>query len=218
VEQRIRFCRTPDGVTIAYAEHGSGPPIVKTANWMTHLELDVRSPVWGHWLDELGRGHRLVRYDERGCGLSDRDVDELSLDAFVSDLETVVDDAGLDRFALLGLSQGGAIAVAYAVRHPERVTHLILCGSYARGRLKRAASREEREEVELLQEIVRVGWGRPDSAFRRVFTSRFVPDGTPPAGLGDARARGAPARLLEPARGHRPPGSGRRADARGACA
>jgi pimeloyl-ACP methyl ester carboxylesterase/DNA-binding CsgD family transcriptional regulator len=127
---------------------------------------------------ELARGHRVVRYDERGCGLSDRDVDEFSLDCFVSDLEAVVDAAELDRFALLGLSQGGAIAIAYAVRHPERVSHLVLCGAYARGRLKRDLSPEQREEASLLQSIVRVGWGRPDPVFRRVFTTRFVPEGT----------------------------------------
>jgi len=178
VEQRIRFCRSSDGVTIAYAEHGAGPPIVKSANWMTHLEYDWRSPVWRHWLDELGNRQHFVRYDQRGCGLSDREVDELSLDSFVADLEAVVDAARLERFALLGLSQGAAIAIAFAVRHPERVSHLVLCGGYARGRLRRALTAEQRDEALLLEDIVRVGWGRPDPVFRRVFTTRFVPDGT----------------------------------------
>jgi pimeloyl-ACP methyl ester carboxylesterase/DNA-binding CsgD family transcriptional regulator len=178
VEQRIRFCRSADGTSIAYAEHGSGPPVVKAANWLTHLEHDWRRPVWRHWLDELAKGHRVVRYDERGCGLSDRDVDELSLDLFVADLESVVDAAELDRFALIGFSQGGAIAIGYAARHPDRVSHLVLFGAYARGRLKRDPSPEERDEAELLQRIIRVGWGRPDPVFRRIFTTRFVPDGS----------------------------------------
>jgi pimeloyl-ACP methyl ester carboxylesterase/DNA-binding CsgD family transcriptional regulator len=165
-------------VTIAYAEHGMGPTLVRAANWLTHLEYDWRSPVWRHWLEELARGHRVVRYDERGCGLSDREVEELSLDSFVADLEAVVDAAQLDRFVLLGLSQGGAIALVYAVRHPERVSHVVLCGGYARGRHKRELSREQKEEATLLQSVVRVGWGQPDPVFRRVFTTRFVPGGT----------------------------------------
>jgi len=178
VEQRIRFCRSSDGTTIAYAEHGVGPTVVKAANWLTHLEYDWQSPVWKHWLEELGSGHRVVRYDERGCGLSDREPEELSFESFVADLEAVVDAAELDRFVLLGLSQGGAIAIAYAVRHPERVSHLVLCGGYGRGRLKRDLSPGQREEAALLQSLVRVGWGRSDPVFRRVFTTRFVPGGT----------------------------------------
>jgi len=178
VEQTIRFCSGADGTTIAYAEHGVGPPLVKAANWLTHLEYDWRSPVWKHWLEALARRHRVIRYDQRGCGLSDRDVEDLSLDAFVGDLEAIVDDAELDRFALLGLSQGSAIAIAYAVRHPERVSHVVVCGGYARGRLKRELSPEQREEAGLLQSVIRVGWGRPDPVFRRVFTTRFVPGGT----------------------------------------
>jgi pimeloyl-ACP methyl ester carboxylesterase/DNA-binding CsgD family transcriptional regulator len=178
VEQRIRFCTSPHGVTIAYAEHGRGPAVVKAANWLTHLEHDWRSPVWKHWLEELARGHRVIRYDQRGCGLSDREVEALSLESFVADLEAVVDAAQLDRFALLGLSAGGAVAIAYAARHPERVSHLVVCGGYARGRAERGLSPEERAETELLQSVIRVGWGRPDPLFRRVFTTRFIPGGT----------------------------------------
>lgn len=179
MEQRIRFCTAADGVQLAFAEHGEGPPLVKAANWLTHLEFDWESPVWKHWLEELGRGHHMVRYDERGCGLSDRDFERAALDAHVDDLEAVADAAALERFALLGISQGGAIAITYAVRHPERVTHLVLCGSYSQGRSKRQSTAEERTREELLQSLIRDGWGQPDPTFRRVFSMRFVPDGGP---------------------------------------
>jgi pimeloyl-ACP methyl ester carboxylesterase/DNA-binding CsgD family transcriptional regulator len=172
---RIRFCASSDGVRIAWAEHGNGLPLVKTANWLTHLEFDWESPIWRHWADELGRGHRFVRYDQRGCGLSDREVERVSLEAMVEDLEAVVESAGLERLALLGISAGGPVAISYAVKHPERVTHLVLYGTYARGRRKRDLSPREREEVELLQSLVRVGWGRADPVFRRVFTTLFIP-------------------------------------------
>ena len=122
LDQTIRFCTSADGARIAYATVGSGPPLVKAANWLSHLEFDNNSPVWRHWIRELSRSHTLVRYDERGCGLSDWQVDEFSLDAWVRDLEAVVDALELERFPLLGISQGGAIAIAYATRHPERVS------------------------------------------------------------------------------------------------
>ena len=121
-EQHIQFCRTADGVNIAYAITGQGPPLVKVANWLSHLEYDWQSPVWRHWLEDLSSHHRLIRYDQRGCGLSDWDIDDVSLDAWVGDLEAVVNSAGLVRFPLLGLSQGGPIAIAYAARHPEKLT------------------------------------------------------------------------------------------------
>ena len=133
LEQEIRFCTTADGVRIAYATVGEGPPLVKAANWLNHLEFDWQSPIWRHLLEEFGRDHLLVRYDERGNGLSDWDVENFTFEAFVQDLESVVDALGLDRFPILGISQGGPVAIAYAVRHPEKVSHLILYGSYARG-------------------------------------------------------------------------------------
>jgi pimeloyl-ACP methyl ester carboxylesterase/DNA-binding winged helix-turn-helix (wHTH) protein len=179
LEQVIRFCTTSDGVRLAYATIGEGPPLVRAAHWITHLDYDWHSPVWRHWLEGLARGRTLVRYDERGCGLSDHDVDEWSLDAFVHDLETVVDEAGLERFPLLGLSQGGPVAIAYADRHPERVSRLVLVGSYVQGRLRRAHSEEERREAALQVELARVGWGRDDPTFRRFFTSSFIPDASP---------------------------------------
>jgi pimeloyl-ACP methyl ester carboxylesterase/DNA-binding CsgD family transcriptional regulator len=177
VEQQIRFCTAPDGVRLAYAIHGNGPPLVKAANWLTHLEFDWESPVWRHWLQGLGEGHTLVRYDERGCGLSDRDIDELSLERWVADLEAVVDSAGLDRFPLLGISQGASIAIAYAVRHPDRVTRLVLYGGYARGRNKRSV--EQGRQAEALRSVIRAGWDDPNPAFRRLFTMLFLPEGTP---------------------------------------
>ena len=133
-EQEIQFCTTGDGVQLAYSRMGDGPPLVKTGNWMTHLEFDFETPIWRHLYRELSRDHTLIRYDARGNGLSDRDVGEISFDTFVTDLEAVVDAAGLERFALLGISQGSAVSVAYAVRHPERVTHLVL---YRRVRARR---------------------------------------------------------------------------------
>ena len=178
VEQRIRICTTPDGTRLAYAVSGSGPPLVKAANWMTHLDYDWESPVWRHWNADLSRRRTLVRYDERGCGLSDWEVDRFTFDAWVDDLASVVDAMGLDRFPLLGISQGGAVAIAYAVRHPERVSHLVLWGAYPRGRLVRAVTEEERREADLHLELARVGWGTGDSTFRQVFTSQFMPDGT----------------------------------------
>jgi pimeloyl-ACP methyl ester carboxylesterase len=176
LRQTIHFCKAPDGTRLAYAVAGSGPPLVRAAHWITHLDYDWQSPVWHHWLVGLATGRTLVRYDERGCGLSDHDVDEFSLDAWVRDLETVVDDLGLDTFPLLGISQGGAVAVAYAARHPERVTRLILYGSYCQGRLLRAVNDEQRREAALQVEMVRLGWGREDATFRRFFTSSFIPD------------------------------------------
>ncbi|MBK9713118.1 MAG: alpha/beta fold hydrolase [Kouleothrix sp.] len=175
-EQRIHFCATPDGVRIAYAVAGAGPALVKAANWLSHLEFDWQSPVWQHWLAGLAERNTLVRYDERGGGLSDWNVDDFSLDAWVRDLELVVDSLGLERFPLLGMSQGGPVAIAYAVRHPERVSHLILYGSYVQGRMKRTPS--EREEAELYLKLAGLGWGKEVAAFRKVFAATFIPEGT----------------------------------------
>lgn len=179
MEQDIRFCTTSDGARIAYARSGQGPPLVKAANWLTHLEYDWKSPLWQAWLEGLGRHRTLIRYDERGCGLSDWDVSDFSFDAWVDDLEAVVEASELDRFALLGISQGGPIAMTYAARHPERVTHLVLYGTYVRGRLKRDPTPRDFEEAETLDKVVRLGWGQENPAFRQIFTSLFLPDGTP---------------------------------------
>ena len=178
-KQEIRICRAPDGVRIAYAKSGSGPPLVKTANWLTQLEYDWNSPVWRHWLRELGRHHTYIRYDERGCGLSDHDVADVSLDAWVRDLEAVVDAEGLERFPLLGISQGCAVAITYAVRHPGRVSKLVLYGGYLRGRDHRSSSVVQEIDGAFLRDMIRVGWGRDNPAFRQVWGTLFVPDGTP---------------------------------------
>ena len=174
--QHIRFCTTSDGVRLAYATIGDGPPLVKVANWLSHLDYDWESPVWRHWLVEFSSRFRLVRYDERGCGLSDWEVPRFSFDAWVDDLEAIVDAAGLDRFPLLGISQGGPVAVAYAVRHPDRVSHLVLLGAFAQGRRKRAVTSDELEPAEARIDMARLGWGRPDATYRQMFVARFLPD------------------------------------------
>jgi len=176
--QEIRFCTAGDGTRLAYATSGAGPPVVKAANWLSHLDYDWESPVWRHWLAALSRRFRLVRYDERGCGLSDWDIGRFSFDDWVDDLEAVVDAAGLDRFSLLGISQGGPVAIAYAVRHPERVSHLVLLGAYAQGRRKSARTPDELDLAETHIEIVRLGWGRPDPMYRQIFVARFLPEAT----------------------------------------
>ncbi len=174
--QEVRLCRAPDGVRIAYARHGTGPPLVIAACWLSHLQYDWESPVWRHFVAELGEVATIVRYDERGHGMSDWDVDDYSLDARVADLEAVVDHAGLDRFALMAMSQGGPVAITYAARHPERVSRMLFYGSYA------AANRNPTpEDVELnttFEQLLKVGWARPDSVFRRVFTSLMIPGAT----------------------------------------
>jgi pimeloyl-ACP methyl ester carboxylesterase/DNA-binding winged helix-turn-helix (wHTH) protein len=176
--QHIAFCRAVDGVRLAYAVSGDGPPLVRAANWMTHLGYDSESPVWQHWVREFSLRHTFVRYDERGCGLSDWDVGDFTFDAWVTDLESVVEALGLDRFPLMGVSQGGAVAVAYAARHPDRVSRLVLCGAYAKGRAVRAVNEDEKRAASLDLDLARVGWGRDDPAFRQVFAAQFLPDGT----------------------------------------
>jgi pimeloyl-ACP methyl ester carboxylesterase len=165
-------------VRIAYACTGDGPPLVKAANWLNHLELDWTGPVWGALFHGLSRQHRLVRYDERGNGLSDWDVEDLSFDAFVADLETVVDTVGLDRFPLLGISQGCAVSIEYAARHPQRVSHLILLGGYAAG-WRHTADAAEAEQREAVITLVEHGWGQDNPAYRQIFSQTFMPSATP---------------------------------------
>jgi len=176
--QHIHFCTARDGVRLAYATSGKGPPLIKTGNWLSHVEFDLNSPVWGHLVEALSADHTVVRYDQRGTGLSDWDVQDISFDAWVSDLETVADACGFERFPLLGISQGVSVSVAYTCRHPERVSGLVLHGGYARGRLNRGGGEIVREEAQAMYKLAEVGWGRDDPSFRQFFTSQFIPDGT----------------------------------------
>jgi pimeloyl-ACP methyl ester carboxylesterase/DNA-binding winged helix-turn-helix (wHTH) protein len=177
LRQEIKFCTAGDGKRIAYAVVGEGPPLVKAANWLSHLEYDWESPIWGHILTGLADGRRLIRYDARGNGLSDWDAKDFSLDTLVSDLECVAEANGVDRFALLGISLGCAVSIVYAVRHPDRVTHLVLYGGFARGWCKRGSPEIERQ-MQAVETLMRHGWGRRNPAFRQIFTSAFMPEAT----------------------------------------
>jgi pimeloyl-ACP methyl ester carboxylesterase len=176
-EQDIRFCQSRDGTTLAYAELGTGPPVVKAANWHTNLEQDFDSPAWPHWISLFAADHRFLRYDERGNGLSDWDC-AITHDGFVEDLECVVDAAGVDRFDLLGISHGASVAIRYAVKHPERVRRMILWGSYAAGWAV-SAKTEDREQRELIWSLTKAGWALDDPALRTLFTATFLPDASP---------------------------------------
>lgn len=177
-DQRVHFTNSFDGTRIAYALSGTGPPLVKVGTFMSHLEYDWESPIWRPLLEELNRGHTLIRYDERGNGLSDWDVADLSFEAWVRDLEAVVDAAGVRQFSLFANSQGGTVAVSYAVRHPERVQRLILHGAYARGWLHRDLTDEQIDEEKLIINLMRIGWGRENPAFRQVFALQLQPEAT----------------------------------------
>jgi pimeloyl-ACP methyl ester carboxylesterase len=179
MQQEIRYCTTSDGVRLAYATLGKGSLVVRASHWLTHIEHDLDSPLRRHMLLGLAHDHRVLRYDQRGQGLSQRDVGDISFERWVSDLETVVDAAGFDRFALLGLSQGAPISIAYAARHPERVSRLILYGAYARGLLHRDGSPEKlKQSLELARGLIREGWGSEEESHRQFFTSQFMPDST----------------------------------------
>lgn len=176
--QRIRYLRTTDGVQLAWADAGTGPVLIKAANWLTHLEYEWESPVWRHWIHFFSDHFRFIRYDERGCGMTDLNVGDLSLERWVEDLERVIEAADVrEPFALLGISQGGPICVAYAVKHPERVSHLILYGAYARGAFRRGDPDRE-SFYRAMIDLVRLEWGSDNPTFRQVFTSRFIPGGT----------------------------------------
>ncbi len=177
--QEIRFCVTDDNVRLAYAKVGNGHPIVKVADCFNHLDFEWDSPIWRHWVREFGNNFSLVRYDGRGSGLSDWEVEDVSFEAWIHDLEKVVDAAGLRKFALMGHSQGGAVAIAYAVRHPERVSHLILWGGYARG----AYHRDIPDAVEVrraLETLVQLNWGRTNPSFFQMVTDLYIPEKATP--------------------------------------
>ena len=182
LRQRVQYAKASDGTRLAWAESGSGPVVVKAANWLTHLEYEWESPVWKHWIQFFSEHFRFVRFDERGCGMSEWKSGVLTVDQWVSDLETIIDAARpAEPMTLLGISQGAATCIAYAVRHPERVGRMILYGSYARGKMRRGASLSERE-YRAMVELTRVGWGRNNPAFRQVFVDK--------AGAGDVRIPG----------------------------
>ena len=178
MDQSIRFCTSSDGVKLAYAVTGDGPPLVMSATWLTHLEHQWRSLAWKPWLEALSRDHRLLRYDSRGCGLSDRDIDNLSFETWVKDFEKVIDAAGFGRFSLVSTCWGGPVAIEYAARHPERVDRLVLYGTYARGRLRRSDQPKEVEKARVLLDLTRLGWGQENHAFLQVWANHFQPGGS----------------------------------------
>jgi pimeloyl-ACP methyl ester carboxylesterase/DNA-binding CsgD family transcriptional regulator len=179
MKQQVRLLHTSDQINLAWTDSGRGMPFVKAANWLTHLQYDLESPVWRHWTRFFGEHFRYIRYDERGCGMSDWRVGDLSFPRWVEDLERIVEAAAIERtFALLGISQGAATSIAYAVRHPQRVSHLILYGGYAVGGAHQNADPDRMALYRAVQDVVRLGWGRDNPAFRQLFTSRFIPGGS----------------------------------------
>jgi pimeloyl-ACP methyl ester carboxylesterase/DNA-binding CsgD family transcriptional regulator len=179
MNQEIRFCTAPDHTQLAYAKVGKGPPLVKVGNWMSHLEYDWNSPVWQPWLENWSRFHTFYRYDPRGCGLSDWSVSNFSFDALVSDLEAVVDAARLEQFDLFSMSQGGCVSIAYAAKHPERVRKLILYGGFLQGSLSENPTPEVLEDAEFQLKLFKLSWGNENPAYRQVFTTFLIPEGTP---------------------------------------
>jgi pimeloyl-ACP methyl ester carboxylesterase len=178
MDQQIQYCTTPDGVRLAYSVTGKGSPIVRPSHWLTHLEYDLKSPVWRHLVLGLSQRHSFVRYDARGEGMSQRDVTDISFERWVSDLETVVDKLALTKIVLLGISQSASVAIAYAARHPDRVSHLILYGGFARGFLYQGDMEKQKQLLELSRTLVREGWGSDQDTYRQWFTSQFIPGGT----------------------------------------
>ena len=174
MKQRIAYCTTSDGIRLAYSSLGRGSPIIRTSHWMTHVQHDLKSPIWRHTLLYLAQHHELVSYDARGEGMSQRDVGTLSFEAWQKDLEAVVEASGHRKFALFGCSQGAATAIVYAVQHPERVTHLILYGGFADNRRRW----DDKAAFDLARNLIRQGWGSDHDAYRQWFTSRFLPEGS----------------------------------------
>jgi pimeloyl-ACP methyl ester carboxylesterase/DNA-binding CsgD family transcriptional regulator len=196
MKQHVGFCTSADGTRIAFAQSGEGPPLVRVANWFTHLDLDRQSAVWRHWFDFLSDRHTLLRYDPRGSGLSDRNVDDFSLDRWIEDLDAIVERAGLTRFALIGLCQGGAVAAAYAARHPERISRLVLYDSYPFGAYAEGVPDRLVQEARALAEMIEVGWGKRTGAFREVFANLLMPEADKNAlqWIGEMQRRSASAR------------------------
>jgi pimeloyl-ACP methyl ester carboxylesterase/DNA-binding CsgD family transcriptional regulator len=179
VAQSIRYLKTRDGVRLAWAASGRGSPVVKAATWLSHLSYDLESPVWRHWIEFLDDHYRLIRYDERGSGMSDWEVSDLSPARWAEDLEAVIEasEPG-EQFILLGISQGAATAVTYAVRHPQRVSRLILYGGYAKG-WAHAPESDGYRRYRAIVDLARLGWGEDNPVFRQLFTALFVPGANP---------------------------------------
>jgi pimeloyl-ACP methyl ester carboxylesterase/DNA-binding CsgD family transcriptional regulator len=178
LRQHVRYVNSADGTRIAWAESGAGPVVVKAANWLTHLEYEWESPVWKHWIQFFSEHSRFVRYDERGCGMSEWQAGPLSLNEWAADLEAVIDAARPEApVTLLGISQGAATCIQYAIRYPERVARMILYGGYTRGGLLRGTE-THRVAFQAMLDLARVAWGSDNPTFRQVFTWRFIPGGT----------------------------------------
>jgi pimeloyl-ACP methyl ester carboxylesterase len=175
--QQVRFCESFDGARIAWAASGSGPPLLLLPSWLTHLEYQWQSTAWRPWLEALATRHRLIRYDPRGCGLSDGDVADLSFETWVRDVDAVTGAAGLDRFSMIGICQGGAVALTWAGRNRGRLDRLVLYGTYARGRNRRAEPPLEPQKAAVMLRMIELGWGDPDGAFLRSFATQFQPEG-----------------------------------------
>lgn len=178
MNQQVRFCTSADGTRIAYAVSGNGPPLLMSTTWLTHLEYQHRSLAWRPWLDALSQHYTLIRYDPRGCGMSDRAVADLSFESWMMDFEAVVAASGYQRFALLGVCWGGPLAMTYAALHPQQISKLVLYGTYARGRLQRTDSPQEIEKARLLLELTQLGWAQENHAFLQVWATAFQPGGT----------------------------------------
>jgi len=196
MKQHVGFCTSADGTRIAFASSGDGPPLVRVANWFTHLELDHQSAVWRHWFDFLSDGRSLIRYDPRGSGLSDRNVEDFSMDRWIEDLDAVVASAGLTRFPLIGLCQGGAVAAAYAARYPDRISRLVLYDSYPFGAYVDGVPERLTQQARALAEMIEVGWGKRTGAFREIFANLLMPDAGKDAlrWIGELQRRSASAR------------------------
>jgi len=179
VKQEIRFCTCPDGARIAYAISGRGAPLVMSGVWLNHLEYQWHNLAWRPWLEHFSREYTLLRYDLRGTGLSDRSFNNASADTWAQDFTTVVDAAGFERFPLLGICQGGPIAINYAARHPERVSQLLLYGTYARGNFMRPERPREAPAAQVFVDMARIGWGADDNEFMQVWATLFQPGGGP---------------------------------------
>lgn len=178
LNQQVRFCKSFDGAEIAYAVTGDGPPVVMLPNWLTHLEYQWRSVAWRPWLEALSKRYRLIRYDPRGCGLSDRNVDDLSFESWVRDFNVLVDTLELNHFSVVGICQGGPIAIEFAARQPGRVSNLVLYGTYSRGRNRRSTVPLEPEKAKVMLEMMQLGWAQEDHSFMRAFATQFQPEGS----------------------------------------